>query len=697
MTGKGSTVGSSVLLAVLLVGALIGAAGWLAGGSQSAEDLYQTALLKKEAAGDLNGAIRLFQDVIDKYPGNESIAAKAQFQIGLCYEKLGRTEAVKAYELVVKKYALQKDLVAAARARLVEIRKESPGGLSIIKIGGWSREDMFIQPFEISADGSTCVGVEFLKGQNIVVVDLATSKVRFVTDDTWNMQGYSFAYNPVYSPDGREIAYFSSYTGQSEADAAHSLLVSSLDGKTRVLAKDKNEWCAPMAWLPDGSAILVVKGGMEEADQIGLVRREGGPFRKVASFKSGKRQAGAMETVASVSPDGRYITYTDAAPGEKSDIYIVAAPGGSPEPLLKHPAEDEAPRWSPDGSHIVFKSFRNGSSALWGVAVADGRAAGEPFLIRDGMKDSALLNWTSSGLASWDYMRMRDIYILDVNPATGEPAGEPRQLEYTPTGSNGIPAWSSDGKSFAFIKASPDGGGDFVVFTGNDKKEYRIPAVGGGNSLKWSPDGTAVGAILADKNKEWALYALDTRTGAWSKTPLPVKGITPFDWGKTAEVVIFARNGNLETGGGIFEFNLKTGAQRQLVRPDKDVALVVRWMDTSRDRKKIGFLSIDPQAKGLEARVIDLETGEVRLAFSPFGFFVWSPDGRSFLKRSDQSFSIVPESGGPAKEINLAKRLPPQSTIGPHAWSPDGRRILFTLATASSEVSLFRNVIPPGK
>ena len=58
---------------------------------QSAEEFYQAALLKKEAEGDLNGAIQLFQKVITTYPENTAIAAKAQLQVGLCYKKLLET------------------------------------------------------------------------------------------------------------------------------------------------------------------------------------------------------------------------------------------------------------------------------------------------------------------------------------------------------------------------------------------------------------------------------------------------------------------------------------------------------------------------------------------------------------------------------------------------------------------------------
>jgi len=699
------TIGwTAVLSAVFLAGAMAAADVPFDPSPQSAEELYQSALLKKEAEGNLDGAIKLFQSVIVKFPDNKDVAARAQLQIGLCYEKLGKAEAVKAYELVVERYSGQKEQVAAARARLAELKKGPPKDLSITRLGGWERAGMYIQPVEISADGASFVGVEFVKGQNIVVGDIAAKKVRYITDYTWSMEGYSYAYNPALSPDGKEIAFFSSFVSKDEQAVGHSLIVATLDGRSRVLAKDKNEWHAPMGWLPDGSAILTIRSGADGAAQLGLVPRQGGAFTRLATFRSGQKTLGAQETSASVSPDGRYVVYTDAAAGEKSDIYIVGSKGGNSEPLLKHPAEEKFPRWSPDGNHVVFLSLRHGSWALWGTAVKNGRATGDPFMIRDGMKDSTLMNWTAGGLASWDHVSMRDIYLMDVDPATGEPAGDPRQIEYAPTGSNGGPIWSPDGKSFAFIRAVPGAGGIFVVITGKDKKEFQVPTASGQAGLKWSPDGTAIGKILADENKKWFLYALNVGSGTWKQTPVPVDSYTPFDWGGAGNVIFFSKPGAPEQGAGIVELNLETGAERYIYRPDKNATLVVRWMDASWDHKRLAFIEINPSADGFDLKVVNLETGEVLAQPRDFASFAWSPDGRRlvgnlvhFSKGSKQSLFIVPETGGPAKEVDLSKKLPPRSMIGSQDWSPDGRKIILALEMNASEVLLFRNLIPPDK
>ena len=52
---------------------------------------------------------------------DESLAAKAQLRIGICYEKLGSQEARKAYQRLIADYPGQKEEVALARDRLARL------------------------------------------------------------------------------------------------------------------------------------------------------------------------------------------------------------------------------------------------------------------------------------------------------------------------------------------------------------------------------------------------------------------------------------------------------------------------------------------------------------------------------------------------------------------------------------------------
>lgn len=687
------------LLPLLSIFVLLLCTGWLLAQEQGGKD-FEKALYLEESEGNLEMAIELYEQIIKDYSNEPGIAAKAQFHIGLCYEKLGKAEAIKAYELVVKKYYGQKEQVSAALARLAELKKEPPEGLSVVNLGGWDKPGMAFQPIEISPDGAMGVGVEFIKGQNIIVYNLNTKKVKYITNHTWDVvKGYCWTYHPVLSPDAKEIVYYSSCV-YNEGPGEHSLIVSTLDGRSRVLASDENDWYIPNAWLPDGSAILTIKGSQDNAPQLGLFPKKGGDFKALVTLQKKKQDVGKTYATASVSPDGRYILFTDASPDENDDIYIMSSDGGDPRPLLKHPATDKFPRWSPDGKNIVFRSLRHGSWALWGVDFKNGEAAGEPYLIRDGMKDAYMLNWTDNGLACWNWVKIYDIFMMDTDPETGEPSGEPTQLKYTPTGGNVYPVWSPDGKSFAFLSFD-NAGSSSIVVVGNTTREFPVPKEYGRRGyLRWTPDGSEIGMLGANKKDEWFFYRLNLNSGKWGSIPLSVPGWTQFEWSGNGKSILFSKNGTADNGGGIIELTLESGKERYVYRPDQDTsAIVIRSLRVSRDFKQLTFLETNK-----DLMIVNLETGENHRVASNKGNPSWSPDGQKILtdqafatKGSKQSLLILPVAGGSEKVIDLSKSLPKKMEIRTPDWSPDGKKIVFTLRSQKSEVLLFQNIIPNEK
>jgi len=65
------------------------------------------------------------------------------------------------------------------------------------------------------------------------------------------------------------------------------------------------------------------------------------------------------------SPDGKQITFMDAAPGTQYRIYVVDAQGGNPHLLLPDDKSPQAdPSWSPNGSKILFGGGSNDTNAV---------------------------------------------------------------------------------------------------------------------------------------------------------------------------------------------------------------------------------------------------------------------------------------------------------------------------------------------
>src|SRR5512140_1136792 len=81
-----------------------------------ADVLFERAVQKETADGDLKGAIEMYRKLAAG--ANRAVAAKALIRMGQCYEKLGDADARKAYERVVREFADQKDAVAEAHRRL---------------------------------------------------------------------------------------------------------------------------------------------------------------------------------------------------------------------------------------------------------------------------------------------------------------------------------------------------------------------------------------------------------------------------------------------------------------------------------------------------------------------------------------------------------------------------------------------------
>ena len=65
------------------------------------------------------------------------------------------------------------------------------------------------------------------------------------------------------------------------------------------------------------------------------------------------------------------------SPGGRLDVVRVDVSTGSVESLTRDRAKDVEPSWSPDGSHVVFRSDRDGTSNLYALRLVElGRGGG---------------------------------------------------------------------------------------------------------------------------------------------------------------------------------------------------------------------------------------------------------------------------------------------------------------------------------
>jgi Tol biopolymer transport system component len=129
----------------------------------------------------------------------------------------------------------------------------------------------------VSADGTKAIVMDFSKGQNLALYDLAKKQTHLVTDLDWDLE---WVYYAAWSPDARRVAYLQT-NGPSRGS---ELRVATLDGRSSAVHCTANPNVQPVGWTPDGATLLVTLARPDRTWAIGTVPVAGGPFTALRSF-----------------------------------------------------------------------------------------------------------------------------------------------------------------------------------------------------------------------------------------------------------------------------------------------------------------------------------------------------------------------------------------------------------------------------
>ncbi len=428
---------------------------------------------------------------------------------------------------------------------------------------------------------------------------------------------------PRWSPTGEHIAYV------SDRGAGLAIcLIPQRGGDPREIVRT-TDWArgAPlgaMPWSPDGKQLLFMRDDVLWRVDIGTL--EESPFA----------DAGVGVGGASWSPDGRWITF-ERWQDERPGLWVIAAKGGEPRPLVVDEHANAQPAWSADGRRLVFQSVHKGYPHLWEVEVST--------------------------------RRLRQLTSGPVN-------------DYSPT-------VARDGR-VAFMQSRE--GADLYICRVADGGQRQVTFHRGGSyDPRFSPDGKKL-LCVSNRSGEYQLWMRDLATDSERQLTFGPEECQGGDWSPDGRRIVFLsdRDGGLR----LWLVNVDGGAPRQLM--DRTVSLALpRW---SPDGRAVSFLleehvwAVDPE----HGNPKQLLTSVLRLGHQQEWFqFDWYLDSRRAV------YSRRAEDGSGEPEMVVRELESGREVVlfrGVHAETivaPDGRGVAFCRGAEFQQELCILRLRPP--
>jgi len=435
-------------------------------------------------------------------------------------------------------------------------------------------------------------------------------------------------------------------------------------------------------WSPDGKSIAF------------FAYRDGGyDIWSVAPDGSNQRQLtwGAFDDrEPAFSHDGTRIAFSSdrgSTLGGDYNIFVLDLRSGVIRQITKDPAEDAMPSWSPDDSQIAFASTRENGLGVWGVDAAGGP---ERRLITTASRIDAA-GWGPGGeIVAHGVDGTKGWLEVNGKPITGNEHVFPFRPSFL-TGAEFF--YTADGK---IKKRKLDGMVETIPFIANlevtpagNTYVRRKRDFDGQASRKAlgivrpvvSPDGKTIAfAALGD------IYVMPI-----GGTPKNITNDAAYDtdpaWSPDGGLLVYSS----DKSGGLLQLwlrDMKTGRERQLTH----IATQPISPAFSPDGKRIAYLDVDGMWRSSGVAVVEVATGEVTQIhasiFAP-GAPTWSPDGKrvavtmvapystKYREGTNQILTMSSSTGSsddrwytPVPNLSIDSR----GWNGP-VWSPDGTRM----------------------
>jgi dipeptidyl aminopeptidase/acylaminoacyl peptidase len=244
------------------------------------------------------------------------------------------------------------------------------------------------------------------------------------------------------SPDGTEVAFSWNRTG------AYELYSAPIAGDRIIQLTESDTRSVSPRWSPDGTQIAFMRDAAgTERMSIWIVDRDGEHERKLTADDD------AMHRDIAWSPDGRSIVCVANIGGKRFSVQLIDSATGARRELTDGAYEDARPRFSPDGTWILFESWRSASrvEADLYLIPAGGGDAVKLDTRGSASGDSQFARWSPDGrtIAFTSSARgRREIGLVDLD---GTKATRLRYLTENPFDEQN-PVWRPDARGVVYLQ-----------------------------------------------------------------------------------------------------------------------------------------------------------------------------------------------------------------------------------------------------